>query len=71
MTLDLETRAAIAELVWPGTTAKGIHEVLARVTTLSCIEEGKDGGASPAEVERARQLLLERMDPKEACACPL
>lgn len=59
--LSLEDLAAIAELVWPGTATKGIAEVLRRVTTLSCIEEGKDGGATAAEVERARAALLERM----------
>ena len=58
-------REAIAEALWPGTRAKGIHELNRRLITIYAIEDGKDGGATPAEVERARAALLERMEMKE------
>jgi len=63
--MTLETRLRIVESVWPGTLARGYVEQSNRLVQLYAIEDGKDGGASPAEVERARALLLERMAEKE------
>lgn len=58
-------REAIAEAIWPGTAARGIHELNRRLITIYEIEDGKDGGLSKDDVEAVRAALLERMAEKE------